>query len=222
MRAGTWTRSIAAGAAAVARRQLFHAPRSSRQSPIPQPKTASAPEPLGFEPNLGQAGPEVRFVAWEPGFQAELHATSAVLVWRPKPTAPPTRLHVRFAGGRTPRTVGVRDELPGRSHYFAGADPSRWRTDVPQYAAVEYAEIYPGVDLVFHAQPGALRHDFVVSVTGTHNGRAQGSRVWTDGFNVVGAPEPSPSPAPYPTPTPLPLPTLPPLPLPTPTPPALP
>src|SRR5919109_584769 len=104
MRAGTWTRSTAAGAAAVARRQLFHAPRSSRQSPIPQPKTASAPEPLGFEPNLGQAGP----------------------------------------------------------------DPSRWRTDVPQYAAVEYAEIYPGVDLVFHAQPGALRHDFVVSVTGTH------------------------------------------------------
>jgi hypothetical protein len=44
-----------------------------------------------------------------------------------------------------PKIVGT-DELPGRSNYFIGNDPKKWRTNVANYAKVEYANVYPGVD----------------------------------------------------------------------------
>jgi len=122
-----------------------------------------APGRLGFQPNRGQAGPDASFVAWDPGFYAELRATGAVLSWRPARDAAAARLLVRFAGGRPPRAVALRDPLPTRSHYYLGNDPKRWLTGVPEYARVEYAGVYPGVDVVFHGQPGALRYDFVVA-----------------------------------------------------------
>jgi hypothetical protein len=57
-------------------------------------------------------------------------------------------------------------ELPGKSNYFIGNDPKRWRTDVPNYAKVKYANVYPGVDLVYYGQQGQLEYDFVVAPGG--------------------------------------------------------
>jgi len=55
------------------------------------------------------------------------------------------------------------EELPGKSNYFIGNDPSKWRTNVPNYAKVEYRDVYPGVDLVYYGNGGQLEHDFVVA-----------------------------------------------------------
>jgi len=56
------------------------------------------------------------------------------------------------------------DELPGKSNYFIGNDPQKWRTNVPTYAKVKYQGVYPGVDLVYYGnQGGQLEYDFVVA-----------------------------------------------------------
>jgi hypothetical protein len=68
-----------------------------------------------------------------------------------------------LVGGKPDPEVSGVQELPGRSHYFIGNDPSRWRMDVPHYARVSYREVYPGVDLVYHGSQRALEYDFVVS-----------------------------------------------------------
>ena len=61
-----------------------------------------------------------------------------------------------------PKIAGT-DELPGKSNYFIGNDPKKWRTNVPNYAKVKYANVYPGVDLVYYGNQGQLEYDFMVS-----------------------------------------------------------
>ena len=55
------------------------------------------------------------------------------------------------------------DELPGKSNYFIGNDPAKWRTNIPTYAKVKYNGVYPGVDLVYYGNHGQLEYDFVVA-----------------------------------------------------------
>ena len=46
--------------------------------------------------------------------------------------------------------------LEHRCNYFLGNDPAKWRADVPNYAAVVYRDVYPGVDLQYEGKGGAL------------------------------------------------------------------
>ena len=52
-----------------------------------------------------------------------------------------------LGGNAKGRVVGL-DELPGRSNYFIGSDPKKWRTNVQNYAKVKYTGVYPGIELV--------------------------------------------------------------------------
>lgn len=73
-------------------------------------------------------------------------------------------LRMRLVGANVNATVTGTEELPGRSNYFIGNDPKKWRTNVPNYAKVKYAGVYPGVDLVYYGnQGGQLEYDFVVA-----------------------------------------------------------
>jgi hypothetical protein len=56
--------------------------------------------------------------------------------------------------------------LAGRANYLRGKNPERWRTDVANYARVEYADAYPGVDLVYYGNQRELEYDFVVKPGG--------------------------------------------------------
>jgi hypothetical protein len=76
---------------------------------------------------------------------------------------PPQVMRMRLLGGNAQgRVVGL-DELPGRSNYFIGNDPKRWRTDVATYRRVAYKDVYPGVDLVYYGNQRQLEYDFVVA-----------------------------------------------------------
>ena len=55
------------------------------------------------------------------------------------------------------------DALPGKSNYFIGNDPAKWRTNIPAYAKVKFEGVYPGVDLVYYGNQGQLEYDFVVA-----------------------------------------------------------
>jgi len=80
---------------------------------------------------------------------------------------PPPRnpvLRMRLVGANVKATVVGAEELPGKSNYFIGNDPGKWRTNVPNYAKVKCSGVYPGVDLVYYGdQGGQLEYDFVVA-----------------------------------------------------------
>jgi uncharacterized protein (TIGR03437 family) len=70
---------------------------------------------------------------------------------------------VGLQGANPAASVHALDPQPGRSNYYLGTEPSDWKTGVPQFGAVRYAEIYPGIDWVFHGNTGELEFDFNVS-----------------------------------------------------------
>ncbi len=55
------------------------------------------------------------------------------------------------------------EKLPGKSNYFIGNDPKKWRTNVSRYSRVKYQEVYPGIDLIFYGKQGQLEFDFVLA-----------------------------------------------------------
>jgi hypothetical protein len=77
---------------------------------------------------------------------------------------PPAVLRLQLLGSNSQAKVSGFEELPGRSNYFIGNEPKKWRTNIPTYASVRYASVYPGVDLVYYGnQGGQLEYDFVVA-----------------------------------------------------------
>jgi hypothetical protein len=83
----------------------------------------------------------------------------------PEPSA--TALCMRLVGANAHVAATGMDELPGKSNYFIGNNPKKWRTNVPTYAKVKYAGVYPGVDLVYYGNRGGqLEYDFVVAPGG--------------------------------------------------------
>ena len=75
----------------------------------------------------------------------------------------PAVLRMKLVGANLNAPVAGVDELPGKSNYFIGNDPKKWRTNVQTYAKVKYAGVYPGVDLVYYGNQGQLEYDFVVA-----------------------------------------------------------
>src|SRR5262249_24723966 len=56
--------------------------------------------------------------------------------------------------------VGGEDELPGKTNYFIGNDPEKWRTNVSTYAKVRYKGVYPGIDMVYYGEGLQMEYDF--------------------------------------------------------------
>ena len=72
-------------------------------------------------------------------------------------------LRMKLVGADPHVEVTGLDELPGKSNYFIGNDPSKWRTNLPTYAKVKYQHVYPGIDLVYYGNQRHLEYDFVVA-----------------------------------------------------------
>lgn len=151
--------------------------------------------PLRFEPNRGQTDPRVKFLSRGPGYTLFLTGDEALLLlqearrestaggrkvetgnWKlengkskvvTRPSSHVTELvRLKLVGANPDVRVTGLDELPGKSNYFLGKDPSKWRTNVPQYSRVKYPHVYPGIDLVYYGSPaggGALEYDWVVA-----------------------------------------------------------
>jgi hypothetical protein len=92
----------------------------------------------------------------------EPNATKGDAAGEPKPEAAHV-VRMRLVGANpNARTVGL-DELPGRSNYFIGNDPKKWRTNVPNYTRVMFEGVYPGVDLVYYGNQRQLEYDLVLA-----------------------------------------------------------
>src|SRR5712692_2932561 len=69
---------------------------------------------------------------------------------------------MKLVGANAETQVFGQDELPGKSNYFRGNDPTKWRSSVPQYARVRYTNVYPGMDLAYYGNQRELEYDFVL------------------------------------------------------------
>lgn len=131
--------------------------------------------PLSFEPNRGQTNPEARFVARGQGYSLFLTPSEAVLslqslqkedvlhhpIKDDKAVSAVLRLQLLNANVST--AISGRDQLPGYSNYFIGKDQSKWLTRIPQYAKIEYSQIYSGIDLLYYGNQRQLEYDFIVA-----------------------------------------------------------
>jgi hypothetical protein len=124
--------------------------------------------PLSFEVNNGQVDGAVKFLSKGNGYSMFLTSTEAVLSVRrgspkgkqqilgtnpkadeSKPVANDVIRLKAIDANRSPKMTGL-DELPGKSNYFIGNDPAKWRTNVPNYAKVKLENVYPGNDLIYY------------------------------------------------------------------------
>ncbi|MBL8220373.1 MAG: SBBP repeat-containing protein, partial [Bryobacterales bacterium] len=92
-------------------------------------------------------------------------------------------LEMDLAGARL-GLPAAEDRRSVKIHAYRGADARRWRKDLSAYTAVRYRAVYPGIDLLFHADSGEMEYDFVVAPQA--NPRAiryrfrEARRVWLD------------------------------------------
>lgn len=63
-----------------------------------------------------------------------------------------------FVGANSSADVVGVDLIPNfKCNFFLGSDTSKWRTNVPNYSAVIYRDVYPGIDARFENRAGQLR-----------------------------------------------------------------
>src|SRR6185436_5455327 len=140
--------------------------------------------PMTFEPNAGQADPEIKFQSRNKAYTVSLTSTEAVFSVRPSRaiTRPrvdglvqdavalnanaaesSTVIRMALLQANRPRAIEGLEPLSGKSNYFMGPDRSTWYTGISTYAKVRYASVYPGIDLVYHGNQKQLEYDFVVA-----------------------------------------------------------
>jgi len=129
------------------------------------PRTPAVPKygqlPPSFEENRGQTDSHVRFLSRGAGYTLFLTSREAVLSM--KRGSQRASVAMSFTGSNAaPNIRGVR-MLPGKSNYFIGNDPSRWRTNIPAYNEVLYRGIYRNVDLRYHANQRQMEFDFEIA-----------------------------------------------------------
>ena len=123
--------------------------------------------PMSFEPNQGQvAGNDsVKFLARGNGYGLFLMPDKALLAFPERGTGKrkgQSVVEMQLDGANQNAQMSGTNRLPGTSNYFIGNDPSQWRSNIPQFARVQYREVYPGVDLAFYGKQGRLEYDFDV------------------------------------------------------------
>jgi hypothetical protein len=67
-----------------------------------------------------------------------------------------------FVGANQKANIAALSPLPGKSNYLIGSDSSKWLHGVPNFAQIEYREIYPDINLLFYGNGHSLEHDFEV------------------------------------------------------------
>src|SRR6266851_4259707 len=133
--------------------------------------------PLMFEPNVGQADPSARFLARGAGYSLFLNSEGAVLALQHGyDAAHPGRnveaVAMKLVGANFDASVRGTGTLPGKTNYFLGNDPTKWLHNVPQFARVQYDNVYSGINLVFYGNQGRLEYDFQVA-PGADPGQAE-------------------------------------------------
>jgi hypothetical protein len=114
--------------------------------------------PLSFEANQGQTDAHVKFLARVPGYTLFVTGDEAVFAGRDGAVE-----QMKILGANRKMRVERLDMQPGVSNYFIGNDPSKWRTNIPNYGRMALRDAYPGIDLIFYSKDRHLEYDWLVA-----------------------------------------------------------
>ena len=114
-----------------------------------------------FEVNRGQFDEAVDFAARGVGYAVSLSPRGASFGVDGDGAKAVVRMTLVGADARAHGAAVGR--VAGRSNYLTGADPRRWRRNVPSFERVRYDGVYPGIDMVYRSVGDRLEYDFLVS-----------------------------------------------------------
>lgn len=167
---------LALGAASEPVRTGVHESREYTSPMVRRQMTRYGELPILFVPNVGQAPRRFAYVATGERYQLALSEQGLTFAWLPRAANRATvRFHLRPRSGRPAavhlRLIGAANHPVLRpirrkssfTNYFIGNNPSHWRTHVPNFAAIEYEKVYPGIAWVIYGNSHhLLEYDFVV------------------------------------------------------------
>src|SRR5579864_29914 len=119
--------------------------------------------PFRFEANQGQADPSIRFLARGQGYNLALTATGSALSLFDLEHRRSAVVRTRLVGGNNSPVLEPVDRQRTETNYIRGNNPSNWLRNVPSWSRVKYAQVYPGIDLIFYGNSKRLEYDFIVS-----------------------------------------------------------
>jgi len=143
---------------------------------VPAPQTFHLP--LAFEKNQGQFPAKVKWAARSSGYEVAFDDESATMIIPDKAalqtvstrSGKPAPLHLAYSAVRM-KLAGSRrwDDMTGAeptggvSNYVDTRDIKRSINSVAQYRQMKVANVYPGIDLIFHTSGGGIEYDFAVA-----------------------------------------------------------
>lgn len=150
------------------------APPRSTERLLPNPIHYSLP--LSFEENRGQADSNIGLLGRGAGFSVAFRKNEADFLFAPQSasrtdalqqvavhhTEPisASSLRMKLLDANSLVHIEGVEPLPGTANYFIGNNPANWRTKIPTFARVRYAQVYRGIDLEYYGAEQRLEFDF--------------------------------------------------------------
>ena len=95
----------------------------------------------------------------------------------PRLSTTEVNLRLSFPGASPHPRLEPFDRLETHVSYFIGADPEKWRADVPVWGGVRYRNLYPGLDLEITGENGQWQWKLVQNALSPgHSLKGQGGR----------------------------------------------
>lgn len=123
---------------------------------VASPADAAPAARLLFTRNVGQAAPQVRYLAQGRRRSVAIFDDGLSFV------APGAAAHLRFEGATERAPFTEREAATSRAHVLQGADPSRWLHGVAQARQLRQSGLYRGIDIVYYSRGAEFEFDFVV------------------------------------------------------------
>ena len=113
-----------------------------------------------FEQNIGQADQRVKYLLRGSAHSLFLTDTGAVIKLSDKHA-----LTLSLPNSNPTPVIAGLTQLSSSSHYLIGNDPRNWQRNVPHFNAVQYQDVYPGIELVYYGKENTreLEYDFIVA-----------------------------------------------------------
>src|SRR5882724_2896853 len=113
--------------------------------------------PLTFEANHGQFVPGVLYAARGTQYSVVIDRRGASL------HLDDDTLRLQLIGASANSHIEAIDELRAKSSYFMGNDPAKWKNNIPDFARVRQAGVWPGIDAIYYGNGKQLEYDLVVA-----------------------------------------------------------
>ncbi len=137
--------------------------------PLPRPEPGAPRDdaytstPLRFEQTAGRAASGADFIARGAGYLVGLAADRVTLVVGPPSEKHRLAIGMRLIGASaSARADGHREWSDTASHLIGNDARLKMAGGVQSFVEVEYADVYPGIDVVYYGNQRQFEYDFIV------------------------------------------------------------